>query len=352
MYEHQCGWFGWPFLVRNDNHKKKGETMNNKEFLCSLTALLWKYYILQPTKENFEEMFSYFSQELVMIGTGKHEFYTNTHQILESLKENQIEAESISFDVLDEWYECMMVTEDVYLVYGGIWARQQGKAENEALIEMDTRFSMLYRKRNEGWEIVHIHHSVPYIEQQSGEYYPKTLIEQAKEAMDLAKLFQRKSEMDLMTELYNNVSFKHRVVEQMDTGKKGNFYLFDLDHFKSVNDTYGHPTGDELLILFSSILKQDFGAEAVLGRMGGDEFAVFEYAPWDRGAAIQRIMQMQESFENETRKILSQGTASFSVGIASLIGGQCSYDKLFSNADQALYHAKQLGRQTYHWHDE
>lgn len=59
--------------------------MKDEEFFCNLTALFWKYYILEPTKAHFEEMSSYFSEHLVMIGTGKHEFYTDIHQILESM---------------------------------------------------------------------------------------------------------------------------------------------------------------------------------------------------------------------------------------------------------------------------
>lgn len=140
---------------------------------------------------------------------------------------------------------------------------------------MDTRFSVLYRKENERFELVHIHHSIPYIEQLSGDYYPKTLSEKAQNAMKMAKLFEKKSEMDLMTEIYNNVSFKHHVIKQMKVCESGNLYLFDLDHFKVVNDTHGHIIGDELLKLFSSTLKKSFDSDTIIGRMGGDEFAEY-----------------------------------------------------------------------------
>lgn len=325
--------------------------MENEAFFCNLTALFWKYYILEPTKEHFDEIFSYFSEQLVLIGTGKHEFYTNTTQILDSLKENQVEAESIHFHVLDEWYECLMISPEVYLVYGGIWVRQKKRMEHEALIEMDTRFSVLYRKQNDTCKIIHLHHSIPYIDQQNGEYYPKTLSKQATDAILLAKLFEKKSETDLMTELYNNISFRHRVIQQMAVSNKGTLYLFDLDYFKKVNDTYGHITGDELLKLFSHILKQYFAADAVIGRMGGDEFAVFEFVPLEQTFAIQKITRIQTAFNRAARTILCDATATFSVGIVSLTTEGSSYDDLFITADHALYHAKQLGRQTYCWQD-
>lgn len=95
-----------------------------------------------------------------------------------------------------------MTTLDVFLVYGGIWVRQQEGIETETLIEMDTRFSILYRRQGKKCELIHIHHSIPYAEQQQGEYYPKTLSEKASAAMNLVELFKRKSEIDLMTEIY------------------------------------------------------------------------------------------------------------------------------------------------------
>lgn len=325
--------------------------MNNEEFLCNLTALLLRYYVMEPTKEHFEEIFSCFSDQLVMIGTGKHEFFTNIEQIIDNLKDNLSEAETISFDVLDEWYDCRMVSQDVYLVYGGIWVRQREQEEN-TMIEMDTRFSFVYRKKNEKYEIVHIHHSIPYADQQYGEYYPKTLREKAKEAMNLAKMFEKKSELDLMTAIYNNVSFKHYMTEQMKTCDRANMYLFDLDFFKAVNDTYGHAKGDEILTIFSGILRQNFDINAIIGRMGGDEFAVFEMNPLDKEHVIKKITEMQNDFNTAVQKIFCDGTASFSVGIVSGIKHQDLYSTMFLKADQALYRAKQMGRQTYYWLDE
>lgn len=323
--------------------------MKNEERLCNLTAMFWKYYLMEPTKEHFEEIFTYLSDQLVMIGTGKHEFYTNIEQILESLTGNLVEAERISFELLDEWYECQMISQDVYVVYGGIWVRQKERLEGETLIEMDTRFSIIYRKQNEKYEIIHLHHSIPYVEQQNGEYYPKTLRKKIEDAIILAKMFEEKSELDLMTEIYNNISFKHHVSDQLNSSDSGNMYLFDLDHFKVVNDTYGHMKGDELLKLFAGILKRNFESNAIIGRMGGDEFAVFEYEPVEKERAIEKLTRMQNEFNAAAKKILGERTASFSVGVVSMTEEKQQYNTIFSNADKALYRAKQLGRGTYYW---
>lgn len=325
--------------------------MKDETLLCDLTALLLRYYILEPTQALFEEMFSYFSDQLVMIGTGKHEFFTNIEQIVENLKDNLIEAETIRFDVLDEWCECRMVSQDIYIVYGGIWVRQQEQEEN-TLIEMDTRFSVVYRKQQDRFEIVHLHHSMPYVDQQYGEYYPKSLSQKAKEAMIRAKMFEERAELDLMTETYNNISFKHHVTEQLKTCDKGNMYLFDLDYFKAVNDTHGHAKGDEILTVFANILKRYFADTAIIGRMGGDEFAVFETISSDKEDTIKKIKAMQTEFNTMVLTVLFEDTVSFSVGIVSGVKHQYAYSVMFTKADQALYRAKKLGRQTYYWSEK
>lgn len=56
---------------------------------------------------------------------------------------------------------------------------------------MDTRFTIIFNKVNDQFEIVHIHHSIPYVDQQYGEYYPKTLSEKTKEALNLAKMYEK-----------------------------------------------------------------------------------------------------------------------------------------------------------------
>lgn len=136
------------------------------------------------------------------------------------------------------------------------------------------------------------------------------------------------------------MSFKHYVTQRMMSCSSGNLYLFDLDYFKSVNDIYGHITGDALLKMFSGMLKETFSADAIIGRLGGDEFAVFECKPIHKELTIQKITQMQEGFESAAQATLTQGIASFSVGIVSQTGEQDLYDDVFANSDKALYHAK------------
>ncbi|MEF9839844.1 MAG: hypothetical protein RR791_02690, partial [Lachnospiraceae bacterium] len=108
--------------------------MTDQEFCCKRTKMFWHYYVLKPTKEHFENVISYFSEQLILIGTGKHEFFTSLDQMKESVKQSNAEEEPVCFHVIDEWYECLQVSQDVYLVYGGLWSRQHEPIDSEITI--------------------------------------------------------------------------------------------------------------------------------------------------------------------------------------------------------------------------
>lgn len=326
--------------------------MDTKQFLCGTTKKFWEYYLLAPSEEHFEKILASCSEQLIIIGTGKHEFYVSFDRIMRDLPANLDEAETISFEILDEWYECLEVGANVYLVYGGLWARQLPAAGEKALVDMDTRFSVLYRREEDGWKIIHLHHSIPYFDQQNGEYYPHSLSQKAREALELAEEFQRKSELDLMTGVYNQESFRRYTREALLSGQAGTLYVFDLDHFKEVNDTYGHITGDALLKLFSGLLKKYFAGD-IIGRIGGDEFAVYQDAPKTRPAdSVDKILRMETEYHKEAEKILGGGSIwSWSAGIGTLRNEERTFTELFDRVDKALYRAKHSNK-VYCWSDK
>ena len=320
------------------------------DYLCDVTKRLWQYYVLEPTKENFAELYKICSEQLVMIGTGKHEFFTDLAHAVEDLSRNQVEAETIRFEVLDEWYESLEVSPDVCLVYGGLWVRQLPKSENEILVDMDTRFSALYRRRGEQWELVHLHHSIPNFEQGKGEFYPKTIAQQASEAMALAKLFQRRAELDLMTGVYNHESFHQAVQKRLDSGEEGVFFLFDIDCFKQFNDNYGHLAGDSLLKLFAKSLTAVFGRGASVGRTGGDEFAVFTGEPLREKTLKARLCKLKRDFAAEAEVVVGKEHG-FSAGAVFADSDAKNFADLFKRADEALYAAKKEEKGSYRVYD-
>jgi two-component system, cell cycle response regulator len=121
--------------------------------------------------------------------------------------------------------------------------------------------------------------------------------------------------------------------------------LADLDHFKTVNDTYGHEAGDTVLKKFSEILKGNSRRSDICGRVGGEEFLFVLTHTTQANAkiVIERIRQQLEAtefdFDGNTLRI----TASF--GLASFEGTQTAdFSRLVSQADAALYTAKRSGR--------
>ena len=323
--------------------------METGEYLCDLTKRIWQYYLLEPTKENFEELYKLCPENLVMIGTGKHEFFTDLAHAVRDLQKNQLEAASIRFEVLDEWYESLKVTDDVYIVYGGLWARQLPQKDTQVLVDMDTRFSAVFRRRGKIWMLVHLHHSVPNAEQSNGEFYPKTIAQQASEALALAKLFQRRSELDLMTGVYNHESFRNAVQQKLDENRGGILVLFDIDNFKQFNDKYGHLSGDSILKLFAKLLGHIFKGGCI-GRVGGDEFAVF-YPEATKQDTIEILLQtLRREFSGEAETLVENGSFGFSAGIAGVTADTPSFTEVFDRADKALYRVKKEGKDSYRFY--
>lgn len=116
--------------------------------------------------------------------------------------------------------------------------------------------------------------------------------------------------------------------------------LFDIDHFKQVNDSYGHLMGDEVLILFSRLLLSTFRYSDVTFRFGGEEFIVI-LTGCDRQGAETVLNRFRKVIENHTFPQVGQVTVS--VGYVLLDTTQLP-SVLLEQADQALYHAKETGR--------
>ena len=122
--------------------------------------------------------------------------------------------------------------------------------------------------------------------------------------------------------------------------------VFDIDHFKQINDKYGHSKGDEVLQQACQVAQQILRPTDVIGRYGGDEFVVIlPHTEQDAVVAIgQRIIERLHQIE-----LGEQLTVSASFGVAALKPDD-SFRSLFERADAALYRAKQQGRSQVAWH--
>lgn len=122
------------------------------------------------------------------------------------------------------------------------------------------------------------------------------IVNDAKEKEKLIVL----SETDLMTGLLNRVWGELRVEDSLKNGKGGLFILLDIDHFKSVNDTFGHGVGDKVIINVANCLKTAFREHDIVFRLGGDEFSAYAAEVHDKKVAqaiINRFIENLKTIE-------------------------------------------------------
>jgi diguanylate cyclase (GGDEF)-like protein/PAS domain S-box-containing protein len=152
---------------------------------------------------------------------------------------------------------------------------------------------------------------------------------------------------DGLTGLLNHSTTKERLVQEVENARRQNsilsFAMLDLDYFKSVNDTYGHITGDRVLKSLSNMLRQRLRVSDIIGRYGGEEFAVI-LPNTDEKAAYKIMSELVEGFARiHHRSGEKEFLVSFSCGVASFPAYE-NASALNKAADKALYAAKAAGR--------
>jgi diguanylate cyclase len=145
---------------------------------------------------------------------------------------------------------------------------------------------------------------------------------------------------------YFDRSIEMAVQTALATGEPLSLLMFDIDHFKSFNDSYGHLTGDQVLRLVGMSLKQTIKGQDITARYGGEEFAVVLPNTALRQALtvadhIRRAVMAKELKKKSTGEIL--GRVTISVGV-SMLKPEDDTDSLIERADACLYAAKRAGR--------
>lgn len=177
-------------------------------------------------------------------------------------------------------------------------------------------------------------------------YQTQEYKEHMQEGQRLRTKLEKKSQMDGLTGLLNKEAFKRAAENELSSSEDVNTALvfFDMDNFKQVNDTYGHVAGDRLLKKVADRMKNTFRQEDLLGRFGGDEFYVLM-----RGITSQNLnRRLQLLIEDMHLEGEDGSLVTASVGCAFLAGGrQADVEELIRIADEALYEAKEKGRNRY-----
>lgn len=179
----------------------------------------------------------------------------------------------------------------------------------------------------------------------------EALAETNNQLLEAQKALEQMAVTDPLTALYNRRYFTERLSEAFAAIDREqiviHIIMLDLDHFKKINDTYGHQVGDAVLLQFSHILRRAVRKNDIIARIGGEEFVIAMLnIPSDRAhAAADRIRTEVEKykFESDGNKL----SITTSIGVASypdLKLENPTLEKMLQEADDALYYAKAHGR--------
>ncbi|MEN3046815.1 MAG: diguanylate cyclase [Candidatus Hydrothermales bacterium] len=173
------------------------------------------------------------------------------------------------------------------------------------------------------------------------------LIQQAQISIEKALLFEKTLDLairDSLTGLYNHKTFQEKLLDSIKRNIPFSLILIDVDLFKKINDTYGHPFGDKVLMKIAEILKEETEKIGIPARYGGEEFALIiegskEYARY-KGEEIRKRIEKEEFYTDEGERVY----ITVSMGIASFPLDTKERGSLIEKADRALYIAKRSGR--------
>jgi diguanylate cyclase (GGDEF)-like protein len=158
------------------------------------------------------------------------------------------------------------------------------------------------------------------------------------------KELMRLSQTDTLTQLYNRAKIEQELINEVKRaqvlGVPLTILLIDIDHFKQINDSFGHGVGDEVLVQFASLMKSVLRKGDAIGRWGGEEFLVL-CKNTSENEAHNVALRMQEVIARHL--FVTRKKHTISIGLATLREGDTPY-MVISRADEALYCAKNNGR--------
>ena len=302
-----------------------------------LTEELWRSFFSKNYEEAKANVFEWGAPECVIIGTGAQEFYIGADSFLGSFAAEMADRNDVDFHIKNIWCEQLRLGSDSCLVYGKFYVSGESK-DKSVIINMDSRFTFLFHKINGKWKIVHIHQSIPNQEQGDGEYYPKTLMKQIQELQSVNEEMTELAQKDCLTGLDNFRAFCSQWEKRSEHGW---FFVLDLDHFKQINDTYGHLAGNEVLTSMGKLFYSAVRENDLLCRMGGDEFLIFCSDMKDKTSATEFAHRLMRDIRKAGNYMPYWTTVS--IGAAEVTSSM-SIAAALENADKSLYEVKKTNR--------
>lgn len=177
----------------------------------------------------------------------------------------------------------------------------------------------------------------------------KRILNLQRELVDANESLRLAATYDFLTRLLNRAEIFAHLYRELDRGKRESkpvgIIMADIDHFKSVNDLFGHLVGDAVLKEVASRLKSDLRVYDAVGRYGGEEFLLI-LSDCDLDATLRRAESVRQLVSAEViniGQVANKITISMGVTVAAP-GGKASVEALLGEADEALYRAKKNGR--------
>ncbi len=243
-------------------------------------------------------------------------------------------------------FQCHQMLSEVYEKQGELEAALQHYKQFHALKE--SVFNENTAKRLAGLQVVH---QVETAKRDAEIHFLKTIelrheIEERKSAQES---LEKIASIDPLTGVLNRrelfIIGERELAHALQKGQPLTMILFDLDYLKTINDTYGHAIGDQVLIHTTKMVREGLRQGEIIGRYGGDEFAIL--LPGSNCAQGQQIAE--RLLEKMTSQTIATGkgylSVTLSLGIAELPQtSDSTLETLFAHADQALYAAKRDGR--------
>ncbi len=302
-----------------------------------LTEELWRSFFSNKWEETKEKIIKWCAPECVIIGTGANEFYMELDGFLNSFDEEMADRNDVEFHFDKIWCNQLRIDSESYLVYGKFHVLGESN-DKSVRINMNSRFTMLFHRINEEWKIEHIHQSIPNQEQADGEYYPKTLLKKVQELQSVNAEMAELAQKDGLTGLDNFRTFTDKWGNRSEYGW---LFVLDLDHFKEINDTYGHIAGNEVLVSMGQVFCSAVREIDLLCRMGGDEFLIYCSEMKDKSDATEFAQRLISDIRKAGDFMPYWTTVS--IGGAEVIPGMTIKTAL-DDADKSLYKVKRTKR--------
>jgi diguanylate cyclase (GGDEF)-like protein len=164
------------------------------------------------------------------------------------------------------------------------------------------------------------------------------------------------ADVDQLAGVLNKITFQNKVERRAGAYENDRclvYIMMDADNFKQINDRLGHAYGDQVIIRIAQVLKQIFEGNALIGRVGGDEFSIFMETPNStRADAMQHAANYMDrvyaAYAQEFAKERAACGLSLSAGVCVMRDeAGMDFDKLYRRADAALYYSKRGGKNRY-----